>query len=128
MFIQGPVTLVISISALFVTGPGHAPSATAHTPSVTTREIKHKPIITGADQTAAYLPLLKGKRVGILGNPSTIIGSRSMVDSLHELGVDIKELFGPEHGFRGKASNGASVFAGRPVTSIATSSTGRPSR
>jgi uncharacterized protein YbbC (DUF1343 family) len=68
-----------------------------------------KPIITGADQTSRYLPLLKGKRVGILGNPTTIIGTRSLVDSLHYLKIDIKEIFGPEHGFRGKASNGAKV-------------------
>jgi len=42
---------------------------------------KPKPIITGADQTSAYLPYLKGKRVGILGNPTSIIGDRSLVDS-----------------------------------------------
>src|SRR5690349_21131635 len=70
---------------------------------------KPKPIITGADQTSAYLPLLKGKRVGILGNPTSIIGSRSLVDSLHSLKIDIREIFGPEHGFRGKASAGAKV-------------------
>ena len=68
-----------------------------------------KPIITGADQTSRYLPLLKGKRVGILGNPTAIIGSRSLVDSLHDLNITIKAIFGPEHGFRGKASNGAKV-------------------
>ena len=68
-----------------------------------------KPIVTGADQTSRYLPLLKGKRVGILGNPTSIIGHRSLVDSLHDLKVDIKAIFGPEHGFRGKASNGAKV-------------------
>ncbi len=68
-----------------------------------------KPIITGADQTSRYLPLLKGKRIGILGNPSSIIGNRSLVDSLHDLKINIREIFGPEHGFRGKASNGAKV-------------------
>jgi uncharacterized protein YbbC (DUF1343 family) len=70
---------------------------------------KKKPLITGADQTSQYLSLLKGKRVGILGNPTAIIGNRSLVDSLHELKIDIKEIFGPEHGFRGKASAGAKV-------------------
>lgn len=32
------------------------------------------PIVTGADQTEKYVPLLKGKRIAVLANPSTIIG------------------------------------------------------
>lgn len=69
---------------------------------------KHK-IITGADQLEEYLPKLKGKRVAILANTTSIIGDRSSVDSLHSLGIDIKMIFGPEHGFRANASNGAKV-------------------
>jgi uncharacterized protein YbbC (DUF1343 family) len=68
-----------------------------------------KPLLTGADQTALYLPLLKGKRVGIVGNQTSIIGKKSSVDSLLKLGIKIVKLFGPEHGFRGNASNGAAV-------------------
>lgn len=64
---------------------------------------------TGADQTEKYLPYLKGKRVAILGNQTSIIGKKNLVDSLHTLGVNIVKVFGPEHGFRGKASNGAAV-------------------
>lgn len=67
------------------------------------------PIQTGADQTQAYLPLLKNKRVAVLANQTTIIGKRHLVDSLLELGVNIVKVFGPEHGFRGNASNGAKV-------------------
>ena len=66
-------------------------------------------IIPGADQINAYLPLLKGKRVGMVVNPTSIIGSKPSVDSLQALGVNIKLVFGPEHGFRGNASNGAKV-------------------
>jgi uncharacterized protein YbbC (DUF1343 family) len=66
-------------------------------------------IITGADQTALYLPYLKGKRVGLVANQSSIIGDKSIVDSLLKLGVNIIKVFGPEHGFRGNASNGAVV-------------------
>ena len=43
---------------------------------------KNPAIRTGAEQTAKYLPLIKGKRVGILANPTTIIGNRHLVDSL----------------------------------------------
>lgn len=68
-----------------------------------------KPIITGADQTEKYIGGLKGKRVAILANPTTIIGKKHLVDSLLKRGVNIVKVFGPEHGFRGNASNGASV-------------------
>lgn len=66
-------------------------------------------IITGADQTEAYLPYLKGKRIAIVANQSSMIGKKSIVDSLLSLGVTIVKVFGPEHGFRGNASNGAAV-------------------
>lgn len=68
-----------------------------------------QPIRTGAEQTEKYLPLLKGKRVAILANPTTIIGKVHLVDSLHKLGVNIVKVFGPEHGFRGNASAGVEV-------------------
>lgn len=68
------------------------------------------PIQTGADQLSAYLPLLKGKKVGMLVNQTSVIGNnKSIVDSLLSLGVNIKMIFGPEHGFRANASNGAVV-------------------
>ncbi|KQS27900.1 exo-beta-N-acetylmuramidase NamZ domain-containing protein [Dyadobacter sp. Leaf189] len=66
-------------------------------------------IITGADQTERYLPYLKGKRIGMVANQSSLIGSISSVDSLLSLGINIVKVFGPEHGFRGNASNGAAV-------------------
>jgi uncharacterized protein YbbC (DUF1343 family) len=66
-------------------------------------------IITGADQTGNYLPYLKGKRIGMVVNPTSIIGTVLSVDSLKSSGVNIIKIFGPEHGFRGDASNGAKV-------------------
>lgn len=66
-------------------------------------------IKTGADQTEKYLPYLKGKRVGILGNKTSIVGKVHLVDSLRSLGVNIVKVFGPEHGFRGNASAGVKV-------------------
>ena len=68
-----------------------------------------KQIITAADQTSKYLTYLKGKRIGMLVNQTSIIGKSASVDSLLALGVQIKKVFGPEHGFRGNASNGAKV-------------------
>lgn len=70
---------------------------------------KKDPIKTGADQTEKYLPYLKGKRVAILANQTSIIGNRHLVDSLQSRGVNIVKVFGPEHGFRGNASAGAHI-------------------
>ncbi len=81
-------------------------------------------ILTGADQTEKYLPLLRGKRVAILANQTTIIGRSHLVDSLQKLGINIVKVFGPEHGFRGNASAGAEVAddvdvrTGIPVISL----------
>lgn len=66
-------------------------------------------IITGAEQTEKYISLLKGKRVGILANPTSVIGKRHLVDSLLARGINITKAFGPEHGFRGNAGAGIKV-------------------
>ncbi|WP_256012627.1 exo-beta-N-acetylmuramidase NamZ family protein [Desertivirga xinjiangensis] len=66
-------------------------------------------IITGADQTDKYLSYLKGKRIGMVVNQTSIIGKTHSVDSLKSLGVNIVKIFGPEHGFRGNASAGVHV-------------------
>ncbi len=68
-----------------------------------------KHIMTGADQVEKYLPILKGKRVGMVVNQTSIIGNQPSVDSLLVRGVAIKMIFGPEHGYRSNASNGAKV-------------------
>lgn len=81
-------------------------------------------IKTGAAQTEKYLTWLKGKRVAILANQTSIIGNTHLVDSLQKLGVNIVKVFGPEHGFRGKASAGdeindeVDVATGIPIISL----------
>lgn len=67
------------------------------------------PIQTGADQTEKYISYLQNKRVAVLANPTTIIGKKHLVDSLLKRGINIIKAFGPEHGFRGKASAGVTV-------------------
>jgi uncharacterized protein YbbC (DUF1343 family) len=80
---------------------------------------KETRILTGADQTEKYLPLLNGKRVAIMANPTTVIGNTHLVDSLQKRGVNIVKVFGPEHGFRGNASAGVHVADETdPVTGI----------
>ena len=83
-----------------------------------------KDLKTGAEQTEAYLPLLKGKRVAILANQTSVIGKTHLVDSLQKRGITIAKVFGPEHGFRGQASAGVQVAdevdskTGIPVISL----------
>lgn len=80
---------------------------------------KSEIIRTGADQTEKYLDYLRNKSVGILANPTTVIGGRHLVDSLISSGIKITKVFGPEHGFRGNASNGTNVVNERdPVTGV----------
>lgn len=66
-------------------------------------------ILPGADQLDEYLPLLKGKKVGIMGNQTSVVGDRHLVDVLLENEVDVKFAFAPEHGFRGDIERGEKV-------------------
>ncbi|MFB9845203.1 exo-beta-N-acetylmuramidase NamZ family protein [Mucilaginibacter ginsenosidivorans] len=70
-----------------------------------------KTVLPGADQTGLYLGYLKNKNIGMVINQTSVIGRNhvSSLDSLVKLGVHIVKIFGPEHGFRGTASNGATV-------------------
>ncbi len=89
------------------------------TKTTETRQKKSNLIITGADQTEKYIKDLNNKRVAVLANPTTIIGNKHLVDSLMSRGINIVKAFGPEHGFRGNASNGAKVADEKdPATGI----------
>lgn len=66
-------------------------------------------IVPGADQLDEYLPLLEGKKVGIMGNQTSVVGERHLVDVLLENDVDVKFAFAPEHGFRGDIERGEKV-------------------
>ncbi len=91
-------------------------------------------IITGASRIDDYLALLKDKKVGIVGNQSSVILPATparkkenhvhIVDSLISLGVNITKVFAPEHGFRGAADAGEAIKDGKdaqtglPVVSL----------
>ena len=53
-------------------------------------------------------PLPTG-RVAVVGNQTSVIGERHLVDTLLARGVQIVKIFCPEHGFRGTAAAGAHV-------------------
>ncbi len=66
-------------------------------------------ISPGANQTAAYFPRLKNKKIGLVVNITSTIGQKLSVDSLVAAGFSPSKIFAPEHGFRGESSNGASI-------------------
>ena len=75
-----------------------------------------KSIVVGANQTEKYLDLLKGKRVAIVANNTSVIfknneinSNQHVVDSLLSKGVQIVKVFSPEHGFRGNADAGENL-------------------
>lgn len=63
----------------------------------------------GAESMKEYLPLLEGKRVGVVTNQTGVVNGVHLVDSLLALGVDVQTVFCPEHGFRGTADAGAKI-------------------
>ena len=86
-------------------------SAMAYGQSI--RLISKEEYRSGAQETERYLPLLEGKSVGVVANQTSIIGETNLVDSLISLGVNVKRIFTPEHGFRGSADAGAKVTDGK---------------
>ncbi|MDR1898301.1 MAG: DUF1343 domain-containing protein, partial [Prevotellaceae bacterium] len=68
-----------------------------------------KTVVTGAEQTGVYLPLLAGKKVGVMGNQTSVAGGKHIVDVLLENKVDVKFVFALEHGFRGTIERGEEV-------------------
>jgi len=81
-------------------------------------------IEVAATQMQQYLPMLQGKKIALLVNQTSMVGTTHLVDTLHQLGIDIKAIFAPEHGFRGKADAGAKITDGKdartgiPIISI----------
>ncbi|MBO9658765.1 MAG: DUF1343 domain-containing protein, partial [Chitinophagaceae bacterium] len=90
-------------------------------------------VIPAAERISEYLPLIKGKKIGVFANQTSVVGSTHLVDTLRKLGVNITVIFGPEHGFRGTADAGEKVGnytdkqTGIPVVSLYGSKT-KPSR
>lgn len=72
------------------------------------------PVTVGAERMELLLPTLQGKRVALMVNQSSLVGSTGthLVDTLLSQGVNIVRLFVPEHGLRGKVDAGKNVRSG----------------
>ncbi|MFR9602687.1 MAG: DUF1343 domain-containing protein [Rikenellaceae bacterium] len=71
----------------------------------------------GADRLDLVLPHLEGRRVALIINHTSVVGTSQtcLLDTLISLGVDVKCVFAPEHGFRGDADAGETVANGRDL-------------
>ena len=66
----------------------------------------------GAEQPERYLPLLAGKKVGLVVNQTSRVKQTHLVDFLMSRNVAVQAVFAPEHGFRGKLGAGEKVTDG----------------
>ncbi len=79
---------------------------------------------TGADQMDSWIGMLKGQKVGMVINQTSVVGQTHLFDSLYDKGIQVVRLFAPEHGFRGNADAGETVNhaidgrTGVPITSL----------
>ena len=84
--------------------PTSKPSVKAEMTFVKTDVAVPKATIVAANKVQDYLPLLKGKKVGIVANQTSVLFKSDslythIVDSLLALNVQITKVFAPEHGF-----------------------------
>jgi len=69
--------------------------------------------IPGANQIELYKFIIEGKSVAVVANQTSMIGPTHLVDKLLSIGINIKVIFAPEHGFRNLADAGESIENGR---------------
>lgn len=125
-----PDTVVLQ-PADYVSPPGITPPDNYIVPAALPKDtVKPPPVLempavtVGAQRTAQYLPLLQNKRVALVVNQTSVIGSAHLADTLLSLGVQVIKVFAPEHGFRGDADAGAQIAnakdarTGMPLVSL----------
>ncbi len=114
-------------------GPSNQTTANSESPNIVPVEVSQPPLKVAANRTGEYLPLLEGKKIAVVANQTTVIFHLQenkektythLVDSLLSLSVDVRKVFAPEHGFRGRADagelveDGLDVKTGLPIISL----------
>ncbi|HEV7350755.1 DUF1343 domain-containing protein [Telluribacter sp.] len=105
----------ISILSLFLLWScgSKTPQTTSEPKQKPDRQTRNVQPVLGIERTDEYLPLLQGKRVGLVVNHTTIFPNGThLADSLQKRGITIQTIFAPEHGFRGIAADGAEIKDG----------------
>lgn len=79
-------------------------------------------VTTGAESMSAYLPILEGKRVGLVVNQTSVVTRPSdgalipLPDTLLSRGIDVRCIMAPEHGYKGMAEAGAHISNGKDAS------------
>jgi uncharacterized protein YbbC (DUF1343 family) len=90
-------------------------------------------VIVGAEQSEAFFPMLKGKRIALFSNHTGMVKDKHLLDVLVENRFNVVAIFSPEHGFRGDAGAGDHVASsvdqktGIPILSLYDGNLGKPS-
>jgi len=74
--------------------------------------IKKTPI-PGADQIELYRSIIEGKSVAVVANQTSMVRQTHLIDNLLNIGISIKVIFAPEHGFRNIADAGENIESGK---------------
>ena len=78
-----------------------------------------KDVVTGAVKIDEYRKLIEGKAIAIVANQTSMAGNSHLVDTLLSMGMNIRVIFAPEHGFRDLADAGAKITDGKdPVSGV----------
>ena len=91
-------------------------------------------VVVGAEQTDAYFPLLRGKRVALFSNHTGMVNGKHILDVLVENKIAVTAIFSPEHGFRGDAGAGDHIASsvdgktGVPILSLYDGENGKPGK
>ena len=80
-------------------------------------------ILPGAFNQDLYIPILNGKKIGVVAHQASLIpknnGTQHLIDFLIEKKINIHCIFAPEHGFRGTADAGEKINDNKdPITGL----------
>jgi uncharacterized protein YbbC (DUF1343 family) len=117
-------SLLLSLKSILLfliscTADGHSQTEPVQLVSEELKEIN-----VAATRLSEYLDQLEGKRVGIVANQTSLVDETHLVDTLLSIGVNVKKVFAPEHGFRGNADAGEEIAdnvdakTGLPIISL----------
>jgi uncharacterized protein YbbC (DUF1343 family) len=67
---------------------------------------QNTPVIVGAERPELYLTQLEGKKIALVVNQTSRAFNNHLVDFFRSNGINISEIFAPEHGFRGSEEEG----------------------
>lgn len=75
--------------------------------------------VPGSYQIELYRDLIEGKSVAVVANQTSMVGQTHIIDNLLSMGINIRVIFAPEHGFRSMADAGERIDNGKdPETGI----------